>query len=688
MENEKPRYRAVSWWLTWEDLTWPNPELMDKIRRRADCCAESGVNCCVIFGAHFRWDFMPLWGRLHDELSFLAGELHQRKILLFDHHSSVLTHRPRNREEALSIWKRNRHHVPFYPSSEEAATREFNGTKIDSWRMIDVETSAPAYLPAYNAEQYCMNNPSFRAAYVQYLKQLRSEVDIDGLVSDDNIFYAGWRACACEHCRARFKGEYGHTLPPVNDANFWGNRRSEAFRDWIAMRFQSAGDFLMDVKNGFPPDFPLLSDCSSSESQILPAFGMSYQDFIQNCNHVMLEICGSTPTLEGTWDNFIPSQLLHLNIARDHNAPCFGLGYGFFPDTAFFVWAVNKFLGSDCWFCTLKGRLNAKQAELDVLSDDSELVGEGYRWEKAHPHLFGGEVDTDVAVFFSRATRDLYGQIAGDYVNDYSTSCLHLMRANISFDVVTEIPEFCKTHCFVLSSSICLSTGQRRQLAKFLDEGGTVIATGPTGYYDERANPVAKTWLEDFGVTAELVEPARTGGFPPYKHFKEPVDIAECCMPESFRQQMQDGWFNVPVGKGRLLWRPERMTQKGVADAAIKILQARDQVTVQIKGLPANWRLRQYRDGNRLLIQALPGKVETVLHPTLQNHFISERIVEKLKFTPLTSDLILESPTALTRVLLHSPDLTESRTGKPTADKKWSTDPTKVSRYFVLECFT
>ena len=30
------RYRAVSWWLAWEDLTWPNDELKDKIRRRAD----------------------------------------------------------------------------------------------------------------------------------------------------------------------------------------------------------------------------------------------------------------------------------------------------------------------------------------------------------------------------------------------------------------------------------------------------------------------------------------------------------------------------------------------------------------------------------------------------------------------------------------------------------------------------
>ena len=237
-EKGRERYRAVSWRLTWEDLAWPNEALMDKIRQRADRCAASSVNCCIFFGGHFRWDFMPLWGRLHDMIRFIGTELHQRQIVLFDHHSSVLTHRPRNREEALNIWRKFRGHVPFYPSSEAAATLQFNGSRLNDWRMIDVETGQPLYLPTYNAEQYCMNNPAFRAAYVCYLKQLRTETGIDGLMSDDGIFYGDWRACACSDCRKRFKKEYGHTLPPVSDTGFWGNRRSEAFRDWIAMRYR------------------------------------------------------------------------------------------------------------------------------------------------------------------------------------------------------------------------------------------------------------------------------------------------------------------------------------------------------------------------------------------------------------------------------------------------------------------
>jgi hypothetical protein len=682
----QPRYRAASWWLTWTDLTWPNAELMDNIRRRADQCATNAVNCCLIFGAHFRWDFMPLWGRLHDELRFIADELHQRQILIFDHHSSVLTHRPRNREESLNIWARNRHHVPFYPSLQEAATWQFEGARLNDWRMLDVETGEPVYLPDYNAEQFCMNNPVFRAAYAQYVRRLLKETGVDGLMSDDNIFYANWRACACTYCRERFKREYGHSLPPVSDVAFWGNRRSEAFRDWIAMRFRSSGDFLAGVNQVLPAKFPLMACCSSSDGYSLPAFGMSYEDFIEHTNIVLLEMVGSTPSLAGTWDDRIPSQLLHLGIARDHRVPCIGLGYGFFPDTAFFVWAVNKFLGSDSWFSTLKGRLNASSTELAPLPDDSELVGEGYRWEKAHPQLFTGQVDTDAAVLFSRATRDYYGQVAADYTADYSTTCLSLMRAGVSYEVVTAIPAFGRIRCLVLSSVLCMSADQRRDLAQFMDAGGMIIATGPIGHYDERANLEKKAWIEAYGVLVALSEPQRTGGFPPYKHFTNPVEVAECRVLEASRPLLKAGWFSTSVGRGRLLWRPERMAQKTVAEALVGSLQTRDRLAVRIKGLPADWRVRQFRDGKRLLIHALPGKVDVVLHPTLKNHINNQRIIEKLSFAPLAEDLVLEPPMTLNRVVLHSPDLTDARQGKRNARDSWTVSARQISRYCVMEC--
>lgn len=682
----RPRYRAVSWWITFDDLTWPNAELEEKIRRRADCCAANAVNCCIIFGAHFRWDFLPLWSRLHDLFRFIAVELHQRQIVLFDHHSSVLTHRPRTREEALNIWRRNRHHVPFYPSNAAAKDWEFNGSRLNDWRMLDVETRCPVYLPAYNAEQYCMNNPALSEAYVRYVKQLLADTHIDGLMSDDGIFYAGWRACGCEHCRSRFRREYGHELPAVADVSFWGNRRSPEFRDWIEMRFRSSRDFLANVQNALPAGFPLLTCCSSSDGHALPAFGMSYQEFIQHSNHVLLEMVGSTPTIAGTWDDRIPSQLLHLGLAHQHRVPCFGLGYGYFADTAFFIWALNKFLGSDAWFSTLKGRLGAPRSQLDALADDAELVGEGYRWEQSHPHLFRGEVDTDLGVYFSRSSRDFYGQVAGDYVGDYQATCLHLQRANRMFEVTTSIPKADRIRFLVLSSVICLSLEERLFISCYLADGGTAIATGPSGHYDTRGNLSPKPWLEEYGLKVTLVEPERSGGFPPYENFKSTAELTQCHVPQSLMGQFSDGWISVPVDKGRLWWRPERAAQKAVAAAIVQIVTTPNNAIPSLQGLPENWRVRYFRDGNRQLIHALPARVQTVLHPVLQNQISQQPIIERLQFEPLTGKLSVQPSASVTRILLHSPDLPESRDARPAANHRWTVDLSGVRRYFILEC--
>ena len=141
----------------------------------------------------------------------------------------------------------------------------------------------------------------------------------------------------------------------------------------------------------------------------------------------------------------------------------------------------------------------------------------------------------------------------------------------------------------------------------------------------------------------------------------------------------------MPVGKGWLLWNPERISNPGVASAVLREI-VHGKGTLLIKGLPPSWRTRIYRDGARLLIHNLPGKVDTVLHAELQNQFIRQRIVEKLDFAPLEGDVVLESSTALDRVLLHSPDLKDSRPGV-VRDKTWKLDVSEIRRYFVAECF-
>lgn len=85
MDKENRTLRMVSWWIRWDDLNWPSPDNMDRIRRRADEMVEAAVSTATVFGAHFRWDFLPYWEILHDYMATVAEELHNRGIQFWDH---------------------------------------------------------------------------------------------------------------------------------------------------------------------------------------------------------------------------------------------------------------------------------------------------------------------------------------------------------------------------------------------------------------------------------------------------------------------------------------------------------------------------------------------------------------------------------------------------------------------------
>ena len=95
--------RIASWWITWEDLNWPHQDAYDKIKRRAEGLAKAGATTAMIFGTHFRWDYMPYFILLHDYLATVAEELGKYGLELYDHHSVCLVHRYGTKEEMRNV---------------------------------------------------------------------------------------------------------------------------------------------------------------------------------------------------------------------------------------------------------------------------------------------------------------------------------------------------------------------------------------------------------------------------------------------------------------------------------------------------------------------------------------------------------------------------------------------------------
>ncbi|MEI6424208.1 MAG: hypothetical protein WCP55_18475, partial [Lentisphaerota bacterium] len=632
-------------------LEWPLPQLEDKIRHRADNLAENSVSHAIIFGAHFRWDFMPLWMNLHDMFAFISDELHQRNIKLFDHHSAVLTHRYNDCREMAEMRMKNRHHVPFAPTREVAEMLSYNGKKLNDWRMLDVITGKPAY-PGYTAEIFCINNPDFSESYYSYVKKLVAETKIDGLEADDGLYYPRFYACGCQYCREKFKMEYDHLLPPGDDLSFWGNWENQAFKDWIQMRHISVGEFLRGVRNVLPEAFPLMTCCSGSSDSAANETSCSYENFMEGCNTVMLEMCGNTPALDGGLTHSLASQMHHLAVARQHKVPCIGLGYGYTEAQAGMVWAFNKWLGSDTWFSTLKGRLGMKDKDMGTLPDDSELVGVPFGFEKVNPEWFNGESQAIIAILFSKKTRDNYGGYMADYAHDYIAACRKIFEAGYDAVTVLEIPApESACNILVIPSAACFSESDKAALKRWLDSGKTIIANGPFGVFDENAECVEKQFADDFGLHIELPEIVRAPKFP--HDTWEKREPARCVNEEKWHKLDKNFY-----------WNPVRM-QDMTDDSLFEILSGHySESDITVVG-GRGWYVRKFRDDKgRIILHAIAAEYELKMNEELEakrahiggNNIITEiipknnvsvvnfklmRDFRKIEFaTPLCSDQI------------------------------------------------
>lgn len=596
MEN----YRMVSWWLRKDALPWPNEALQDQFRRRADQLAKAGANSAIIFGAHFRWDFCRVWEPLHALIRFVADELHSRNIILFDHHSSVLTcYYNRDPERFEHTYSNHRQVLISPPASAPLPENE-----LDDWKMIDVMTGFPAFLPQYGAQEFCMNNLDFAAAYANYVRRLVADTGIDGLMSDDAVFYPRFRSCGCRHCRQRFFREYGHVLPPVDNLDFWGNWKNSAWRNWVQMRFQTTQDFFARITAAVPPGMRLMSCCSGCANAGANASALSYLDFIAGgANTVMLEMCGNTPGANGTLNSQLASQANLLGIARQNHLPCIGLGYGFSEDAARCVWAFNKFLGSGMWFSSLVHRLGLPDEDMKAMPDDSELLGETFQAELRFKDWFQGDSAAEIAVFYSTATQRFYGGQQNDFAADYAALCQDLFARGYDANVELTMPsvETSPYSILLVPSAACMSVEEEASLLAWVDAGRRAIVLGPTGFFDEWGNRRQLSFADSFGVPVTLPDLERVPLFP--DNCYRAVTAAECLSSREY-------WMPRPG----LHWFLER-SREGLPVSAAEFLQEQMPASV-----PDGWYCRKYHDRHgRLLLHFLAGEYAQELDCLLES---------------------------------------------------------------------
>lgn len=562
--------RIAAWWYSLEDLYWPSVDGKEKIKRTAEALAASKADTAILYGCHFRWDWMPYFTILHDYLATIAEELHSYNIKLFDHHSVNLVHRYSTVEEMRHCIIHSGPHIPFSPDREAAASFTYHGKKLNDWRMIDVDTKKPLLYPQYSGEGFCYRNPDFIESYLDYAKRLVADTKIDGLMADDAVHYMHMHSCACPHCLKAFKEKTGIDLPPASDQLFWGNFENKAFLAWLDLRNEASGNFYEKLRAVLPDDFTLTACGNDSARATSISMGADVRQFLKGCNYANLELVGNTPpyfpdkiTTNQPMVTKIAGASLHAGVARERGVSCFGTGYGFSKDSANIIWAVNKFLGADCYMSTLKPRLGLPKDELGRLPKEAELVKDSFTFEAAHPELFSGDSAAEIAVYFSYETRNhsLFGGAKNGFAEDFSKTLQTLLTEGIFADTVAKFPQNAEHYkIIIVPSAYKFTDAEQEQLAKYLQAGGKVYANGPCGIQGVKS-PWSLPGRPDCGPK-EFFSTIRDGVW-----FK-PADWVENTTFETPK-----GDYSWVETSDRLFYNPHRIENAGAREELIKMLK-------------------------------------------------------------------------------------------------------------------
>ncbi|MDN3656846.1 hypothetical protein QWZ08_14460 [Ferruginibacter paludis] len=385
--------RSASWWCTLEDIQWPQKQVVDKIKRRAEGFAKAGIDTAINFGFHNRFDFANYFSQLHGYYANVCEELHKNGVRFMDHYSCNDITRPRNEADFRYVHKFERHAVLLFPDPVARQYAQYEGYFYNDLCEVDLRDGSRGYAKQYQFEAFCHNNPNFLDMHKKYLQRLMKEVPFDGVEVDDMCSYPGNTTCGCKYCRDRFKKEYGHDIPDFSDKNFfgditkdmleWGNYDNPAYRDWLRMKADAVYDHVKMIK-GVLGDKPLMTCCSNTGPIVLNAVALDLEKMAPYLDLFMLENVG-TNIKNADWIEMDAEALHQKDIAQKrNNAPAMALSYAIFEKGAYFGWALARFWGVGNWSSTLNSRLEEDPAHS---LEAEEAISRSNNWEKKYSDL-------------------------------------------------------------------------------------------------------------------------------------------------------------------------------------------------------------------------------------------------------------------------------------------------------------
>jgi hypothetical protein len=334
----------------------------------------------------------------------------------------------------------------------------------------------------------CPVNPLFRDEYFfPYILDHIRKTELDGIMIDECTFH-GSNFCNCDHCRENFTKTTGLMLPDDETSPILRNRNSKLWKAWIEWRKNTIAKWRIDLSKAtreINPDFCNIQYYSEG------GFMLDYASYEQGGDLALsarsMDFLGTEIMSRDVWDDYrynFSSRHMYNSLRETYGSPVFGLVYPAGQvNSAIIGWAMNNMLGQVTW--SLGG-------------EDEFVVMDNYKGWKENMNNLSARPSADVAIIFSRKTRDWSVNNKDSYSEELMGTSQFLSGKQIQHTFILDDAllnqDLSRFRIMLASGMECLSDEQAEKLKSYVNKGGTLFLTGEAGRFTSFGEP-RETWI-------------------------------------------------------------------------------------------------------------------------------------------------------------------------------------------------
>lgn len=368
--------------------------------------------------------------------------------------------------------------------------------------------------PYRAADKYitCINSPYYDEYVPAVLREIVERARPDGFTDNSWAGLGRDSICYCGNCDAKFRATTGRPLPRQAD---WDD---PAYRAWIMWSYDRRIE-IWELNNratraaGGP-------DCiwAGMNSGSVTAQARSFRDLREICRRadIMMLDHQRRDDDTGFQQNGDTGKRVHGLLGWDKVAPESMAMYQSGP--GYYRVASKPAAEARMWMIAgIAGGIQPWWHHVGAYHEDRRMyrtVEPVMRWWKTNErYLIGRKPVASVGIVWSQRNTDFFGRdAAADRVDAPYTGFMHaLVRARIPYlpvhvdDLETAAANL---HLLILPNVGAMSDTQAAAIRRFVERGGSLLATGDSGFYDEWGDPRSDS------VLADLFACHRTGATP------------------------------------------------------------------------------------------------------------------------------------------------------------------------------